>query len=160
MANASRRRPRSLLSVDLRRSAARAGRSNNGLGRVCVPLSCIPSAAANNRKAHWFRSQPSSLVGHTDEAELLVVALDDLLHHLAEPGRVVLLLGLRLQRAALARDQQARVIAAVRNGRAPVEAQHARLVERLAGRVVLLPVGVSGLGMAGHDDPGLAALDA
>src|SRR5919204_3569259 len=97
---------------------------------------------------------------HADETEHLVVALDHLLHDLAQTRRVVLLLGLRLERAALAGHEQPRVLAAVGNRYGPIEAQHARLVEGLAGRVVLLPVGIARLRVAGHDDAGLAALDA
>src|SRR5207244_523907 len=87
------------------------------------------------------------------------MALDHALLDLAEPGRVVLLLGLRLERAVLAGDQQPGVLAAVRRRGGAVEAQDVGLVEGLAGRVVLLPVRVAGLRVAGHDDPRLGALD-
>ncbi len=48
----------------------------------------------------------------------------------------------------------------VGDGDRPALAQHVRLVERLARRVVLLPVAVARLWMRGHDDPRLGAVDA
>ena len=45
-----------------------------------------------------------------------MVALDDLLHHLAKPRLVVLLLGLWLKRAPLAGHEQPGVLALVGDG--------------------------------------------
>src|SRR5204863_7802961 len=72
---------------------------------------------------------------------------------------VVLLLGLRLERAAFARDEQP-LEGAIRNGQASVEPENTRLVEGLARRVVLLPVGVTGPRVRRPDDPGLGPVDA
>src|SRR5262245_22095600 len=98
------------------------------------------------------------LVGDLDELELLVVTGDDAFGHLTDARGVVLLLGLRLVRTAFAGDEQLRE-AAVRHGRTPVQAQHPGLVERLAGRVVLLPIGVSGLRVGRHDDARFRTFD-
>src|SRR5262245_49599136 len=87
-----------------------------------------------------------SLVGDVHQLEHLVVALDHFLLHVARSGGVVLLLGLRLQRAPLARHQHASELTG-RHGRVAVERQDARLVEGLPRRVVLLPVGIAGLGV-------------
>src|SRR5215211_1519127 len=99
---------------------------------------------------------PPRSVRDAHELELLVVALDDGLLHLAQPRLVVLLLGLRLERAPLGGDEQA-LEAAVGHRRAAVEAENARLVQGLSRRVVLLPVGIADLWVSGHDDSGLPA---
>src|SRR5262245_15536100 len=129
----------------------RSGRTNS----TCADLS-------GNRAGSPWRSErlprPSS-VGDTDELELLVVTGDHPLGDLADPRLVVLLLGLRLQWAAFAGDEQMGE-AAVRHGLAAVQPEHPGLVERLSGRVVLLPVGVPRLRGGRHDDAGLAAVDA
>src|SRR6266487_4170679 len=93
-----------------------------------------------------------------DQMPLLVVAGDHPLLDLAEARRVVLLLGLRLERATLAGDQNA-IEPAVRHLHAAAQAENARLVEGLSGRVVLLPVSVTGLRIGRHDDPRLGAVD-
>src|SRR5436305_7144992 len=96
---------------------------------------------------------------HADEPELLVVSLDDPLEDLADPGDVVLLLRLRLERAELARHERP-LERAVRHRDRPAIAEHVRLVESLAPRVVLLSVVVARPRVGGHDDPRLGAADA
>src|SRR5262245_55065582 len=93
------------------------------------------------------------------ELELLVVALDHLLRDLADPCGVVLPLRLRLQRAAFGGYEQPRV-RAVWHPQGPRQAEDARLVERLSGRVILLPIGLADRRCGGNDDPGLRAVDA
>src|SRR5919201_1157783 len=98
-------------------------------------------------------------VGDTHEPELLVVSLDDTLEDLADAGRVVLLLRLRLERAELARHERP-IEGAERPGDRAAIPEHVRLVERLPGWVVLLPVAVARSRTGGHDDPRLGTLDA
>ena len=93
------------------------------------------------------------------QLELLVMSLNHRFRYLANSARVELLLGLRLGRTALARHKHV-LEGAEGDGALAAETQDACLVERLAGRVVLLPVGVAWLRVGGHDDPGLGAIDA
>src|SRR4051794_21198918 len=97
--------------------------------------------------------------GPAHEPERLVAALHHPLGDLADAGGVVLLLRLGLDRAALAGDEGA-AVGAGGHGDAAAAAEHARLVERLAAREVLLAVGVAGARAARHDDPRPAALHA
>src|SRR3954469_15128150 len=96
---------------------------------------------------------------HADERERLVVALDHSLRDLADACDVVLLLRLRLQRAALEGDERPPE-AAVGDRHGPAPADDPGLVERLTGRGVLLAVGVAAPRAARHDDPRPPALDA
>src|SRR3954464_5612414 len=105
------------------------------------------------------REAISVSVRHADELELLVGSLHHALGDLTDSGRVVLVLGLGLEWTALERDQQPGE-GSVGDRQAAVAPQHACLVEGLAGRVVLLPVGVARPRFCGHDDPGLSAVDA
>ena len=58
-------------------------------------------------EAHEVIGGSSSFpMGHADQLKLLVVAPDDSLRHLAQSRGVKLLLGLRFQRAAFARDEE------------------------------------------------------
>jgi hypothetical protein len=66
------------------------------------------------------------------------MSLDDRLGDLRGSRRVELVLGLRLERAEVARNEDV-LERAVRDLDACVEAEDPCLVERLAGRVVLLP---------------------
>src|SRR5215468_3694441 len=75
-------------------------------------------------------------VGDADECEALVVSLHHPLEDLADSGPVVLPLGLRLDRAELARDDRMPE-GAVGHGDAARPAEHPSLIHRLAGRVVL-----------------------
>src|SRR5689334_22968707 len=95
---------------------------------------------------------------HRHQHERLVVSFDDALGDLPHAGRVLLALRLRLERAGLRGDQHM-LERAVRRRRA-AGPDDARLVERLPGRVVLLPVGVAAARTRGHDDPGPGAVDA
>ena len=65
---------------------------------------------------------------------------------------------MRLQRAVLARDQDV-LVGAGGHLHVPVGREYRRLVESLAGRVVLLAVLIARLRVARHDDSGLGALD-
>src|SRR5262245_55954249 len=105
-----------------------------------------------------FRKVGAS-AGQANQAELLPVPLDDPFEDLADAGDVVLLLGLRLERTELARHDRL-LEGAVRHRNRAALAEHVRLVQRLAGRVVLLPVAVAGLRVRRHDDPRLRAVDA
>src|SRR5207244_9936964 len=93
---------------------------------------------------------------HADQFELLVVALDHPLGDLAKPRDVVLLLGLGLERAELARDQ--RVLGSGVWDLHARTAENTCLVESLTGWVVLLPVGVARPRIGRHDDAGLRAV--
>src|SRR3954469_11052127 len=93
------------------------------------------------------------------EPEFLVVALDHALEDLADSGDVVLLLRLWLQGAELARDEWVRE-RPVRHLDGSSPAQDAGLVERLARRGVLLPVGVTRPWVGRHDDSGLGTAHA
>src|SRR5438093_13273637 len=84
--------------------------------------------------------------------------LDHPLLDLAHPRDVVLLLRLWLQRAELARHQCS-FEGAVRDLHPPAGSENVRLVERLTGWVVLLPVAVARPRVAGHDDARLGAVD-
>ena len=84
--------------------------------------------------------------------------LDDTLLDLPEPTGVVLLFGLRFERASLGGHQQ-RIESAVGHPGASVQVEDTRLVERLARRVVLLPIGFARLWVGRHDDARLRAVD-
>src|SRR5438067_9337192 len=88
-----------------------------------------------------------------------MVAFDDALADLSDSCDVLLLLRLRLQRAVLARHERP-FERAVRDADRAADSEHARLVERFAARVVLLPVAVARPWVCGHDDSGLRAVDA
>src|SRR4051794_21646734 len=90
--------------------------------------------------------------GHAHEPERLVAALDHPLGDLADTGCVDLPLRLGLDRAALERDERA-AIGAGGHGDAAAAAEHARLVERLAAREVLLAGGVPPSRPARPGDP-------
>src|SRR5262245_35493802 len=96
---------------------------------------------------------------HADQAKHLVMALHHALRDLAEPGGIVLLFGLRLERASLGGHEQ-RVEAAVGHPGASIQVEDTRLVERLARRVVLLPIGFARLRVGRHDDARLCPVDA
>src|SRR5262245_46610875 len=113
-------------------------------------------AEAQSRSARSSDRQSSGRTSERDanELELLVTSLHHPLLNLAETGDVELLLRLRLERAELARDQRIPVCT-VGHADGTAHAEDVGLVERLARRVVLLPVAISGPRMGGHDDPGL-----
>src|SRR3954447_6626094 len=122
--------------------------------------SCMPTPTRAPRRPPCGARSPRRGAGRDPgELELLVVSLDDALGDLPHARRVVLVLGLRLQRAALACDQHV-VEGAEGPGQRPGQPKDAGLVEGLAGRVVLLAVGVARPRVGGQDDPGLCALDA
>src|SRR5262245_16535328 len=98
------------------------------------------------------------LVRHADQPKELVAAADDLFLDVSDACRVVLRLQLRLDGAPLDGAKRPSV-GARRDVHGRVLSEYPRLVERAAGRVVLLPVDVAGRGMGFHNDPGLPALD-
>jgi hypothetical protein len=82
------------------------------------------------------------------------MSLDDGLGDLPDSRRLELVLGLRLERAEVVRNEDV-LERALRDLDACLEAENACLVERLAGRVVLLPVAETRARVRQHDDPGL-----
>src|SRR5919204_2859986 len=87
------------------------------------------------------------------------MTLDHALLDLTEARGVVLLLGLWLEGAAFARDQDAGE-STVWHCHGAREVEHPGLVESLAGRVILLPVRVAGPRVGRHDDARLGLVDA
>src|SRR4029450_5675944 len=83
---------------------------------------------------------------------------DDALLDLPEPTGVVLLFGLRFERASLGGHEQP-VEGAVGHPGASVQVEDPRLVEGLARRVVLLPIGFARPWDGRHDDARLRAVD-
>src|SRR5436190_10169273 len=100
----------------------------------------------------------SSALCDADQLEPFVAALGHLLLDLADSGHVVLLLKLRFDRAPL--DCGERLPKGpVRHFHAHAEPEHAPLIQRAAGRVILLPVHLVRLRVAAHDDPRLGSVD-
>src|SRR4029077_4238047 len=99
-----------------------------------------------------------SAVCAADQLEPFVATLGHLLLDLADSTRVVLLLELRFDRAPLDCGERLRE-GPIRHFHAHAEPEHARLVERPAGRVILLPVHLVRLRVAAHDDPRLGSVD-
>src|SRR4029453_171601 len=145
-------RPRGITSAD---------RSANAMKTAAVPPRprFLFAVGAKSPAGTYPTARPIGSVLDGHEPELLAVALDHALEHLPHAGHVELLLGLRLERAVLARDQ-CMVVAAVQHRHRPAFAEHRGLVERFARRVVLLAVLVSRLRVGRHDDPRLRPVDA